>query len=88
MRKGVGIGDASRESGIKVPTIRYYEEIGLLPLPPRTEGNRRLYDDADLRRALVASGLETIRARHSCAHRAEELLRVVASLRAPSRVPA
>lgn len=47
---GVTIGQASRDSGIKVPTIRYYESIGLLPSPPRTEGNRRLYDSADLRR--------------------------------------
>lgn len=50
MTKGVPIGEASRASGIKVPTIRYYEQIGLLPTPPRTEGNRRLYDAADLRR--------------------------------------
>jgi DNA-binding transcriptional MerR regulator len=50
MTKGVSIGEASRASGIKVPTIRYYEQIGLLPTPPRTEGNRRLYDAADLRR--------------------------------------
>ena len=47
---GVPIGEASRASGIKVPTIRYYEEIGLLPSPPRTQANRRLYDAADLRR--------------------------------------
>lgn len=46
---GVPIGEASRASGIKVPTIRYYEQIGLLPSPPRTEGNRRLYDAADVR---------------------------------------
>lgn len=50
MQTVVGIGEASRVSGIKVPTIRYYEEIGLLPAAPRTGGNRRLYDEADLRR--------------------------------------
>ncbi|MGQ4274994.1 MerR family transcriptional regulator [Terrihabitans sp. B22-R8] len=50
MKKSVPIGQASRESGIKVPTIRYYEQIGLLPSLPRTEGNRRLYDADDLRR--------------------------------------
>ena len=44
------IGDLSRHTGVKVPTIRYYEEIGLLPSPPRTEGNRRQYDGDDLRR--------------------------------------
>ncbi len=37
------IGDLSRKTGVKVPTIRYYEGIGLLPAPPRSEGNRRLY---------------------------------------------
>ncbi|MBN9304450.1 MAG: MerR family transcriptional regulator [Devosia sp. 67-54] len=44
------IGQVSEQSGVKVPTIRYYEQIGLLPTPPRTEGNRRLYDGDDLKR--------------------------------------
>ena len=39
-------------------------------------------EDAALRQLLIDSGLETIRARHSCAHRAEELLGIVAALRA------
>lgn len=46
----VSIGEAARRSGVKVPTIRYYEEIGLLPPPPRSDGNRRLYGSDDLRR--------------------------------------
>ncbi|MDT0575846.1 glycosyltransferase [Croceicoccus sp. F390] len=33
--------------------------------------------DADLRASLIASGLETMRARHSCAHRVDELLAIV-----------
>jgi len=49
-RQAVPIGEAARRSGVKVPTIRYYEEIGLLPAPSRTEANRRLFDAADLRR--------------------------------------
>ncbi len=46
----LSIGELSRMSGVKVPTIRYYEQIGLLPAPPRSEGNRRQYDTGDLRR--------------------------------------
>lgn len=37
------IGELSRRAGVKVPTIRYYERIGLLPPPPRTEGQQRRY---------------------------------------------
>lgn len=48
--RDVPIGTAARLSGVKVPTIRYYEEIGLLQAPPRTEGNRRLYDEASVKR--------------------------------------
>lgn len=44
------IGAAARESGVKVPTIRYYEAVGLLPSPPRSEGNRRLYAEGDVQR--------------------------------------
>lgn len=45
---------------------------------------RALRSDPDLRRHLVTHGLATIRARHSCAHRAEELLGVIAKLKSPS----
>ncbi len=48
--KNITIGEASRKSGVKVPTIRYYESIGLLPEPSRSEGNQRSYEPADLRR--------------------------------------
>lgn len=50
MRQAVSIGEAAKWSGVKMPTIRYYEQIGLLPAPARTEGKRRLYGSADLRR--------------------------------------
>ena len=39
-----------------------------------------LRDDPALRASLVKNGLETIRARHSCAHRVDELLAILASL--------
>src|SRR6266487_3075453 len=38
------IGEVARQAGIRTSTLRYYEEIGLLPIPPRVNGQRR-YDD-------------------------------------------
>ncbi|MBB3692262.1 glycosyltransferase [Sphingomonas sp. BK580] len=43
-----------------------------------------LRDDPDLRAALARSGLETILARHTCAHRVDELLAILSRLDAPS----
>jgi spore maturation protein CgeB len=45
---------------------------------------RAVREDAELCAELVRSGLETVRARHTCAHRAQELLDVVAGLRSPA----
>lgn len=44
------IGELARRADVKVPTIRYYEEIGLLDEAERTEGNQRRYDRAALER--------------------------------------
>lgn len=38
------IGRLAKATGVKVPTIRFYEGIGLLPEPLRTESDRRVYD--------------------------------------------
>jgi DNA-binding transcriptional MerR regulator len=40
----VSIGGLAEATSSKVVTIRYYERIGLLPSPPRTPGNYRIYD--------------------------------------------
>lgn len=39
----VPIGVLSDQTGVKVETIRYYEQVGLLPPPERSEGNQRRY---------------------------------------------
>lgn len=44
------IGEVSRQTGIKVPTIRYYENVGLLASPARTEGKQRRYGAVDVAR--------------------------------------
>jgi DNA-binding transcriptional MerR regulator len=44
MRNGhLTIGQLAKRTGCKVQTIRYYEQIGLMPEPARTEGNQRRY---------------------------------------------
>lgn len=50
MSAKLSIGFVARQTGCTVPTIRYYEEIGLLPPPGRTESGQRHYDDATVRR--------------------------------------
>lgn len=40
------IGQLAREAGCKVQTVRWYEEVGLLPNPARSEGGHRLYGRA------------------------------------------
>src|SRR5579864_8584554 len=40
----IGIGDLVKTTGTKVVTVRYYEQIGLSPLPSRTAGNYRIYN--------------------------------------------
>ena len=42
-KSGLGIGDLAKATGTSVVTIRYYEQIGLLPTPSRTAGNYRTY---------------------------------------------
>lgn len=44
------IGDLSRRTGVKVPTIRYYEQMGLVAAPERSEGNQRRYSRQELER--------------------------------------
>ncbi|WP_274629757.1 MerR family transcriptional regulator [Arvimicrobium flavum] len=46
----LSIGDMARRSGVKVPTIRYYEQMGLLDAAERSEGNQRRYEKAELDR--------------------------------------
>jgi MerR family mercuric resistance operon transcriptional regulator len=49
----------SAETGVNIETIRYYEKIGLIPAPPRTQGRQRVYGSAHLKRlAFIRRGRE------------------------------
>ena len=50
-REQLRIGEVAELTGTTPRTIRYYEEIGLLPAPPdRERGSHRLYDRSDVQR--------------------------------------
>jgi MerR family mercuric resistance operon transcriptional regulator len=44
------IGGLSQQTGCHIETIRYYEKIGLLPKPNRSEGGHRLYGADQIKR--------------------------------------
>jgi MerR family transcriptional regulator, repressor of the yfmOP operon len=46
----IRIGEVAERVGTTPRTIRYYEEIGLLPGGVRRKGSHRLYDEADVER--------------------------------------
>lgn len=46
----MNIGRTSAHSGVSAKMIRYYEEIGLIPKPPRRDSGYRDYSPADLHR--------------------------------------
>lgn len=37
------IGEAAEQTGVSAEALRYYERLGLLPNPPRTDGGARRY---------------------------------------------
>jgi MerR family redox-sensitive transcriptional activator SoxR len=52
MAAGLTIGEVARQAGIAATTLRYYEQIGLVPAPARRGGQRR-YEDSILPRLEV-----------------------------------
>lgn len=44
------IGELARKTGVKVPTIRYYEQMGLIEAAERSEGNQRRYGHTERER--------------------------------------
>lgn len=48
--KALSIGSVAKQAGCSVPTIRYYEDIGLLPPAARTAAGQRSYGEPDIER--------------------------------------
>lgn len=46
----MNIGQAAKRSELSAKMIRYYEEIGLLPIPQRSDSGYRIYTEQDIKR--------------------------------------
>lgn len=47
--RGITRGELAHRTGVNLETIRYFERVGILPEPPRTEGGHRIYDESYVR---------------------------------------
>lgn len=54
------IGELAKKTNCRIETIRYYEKMGLLPLPARTLGNYRIYDALHLERLIFIRNCRTL----------------------------
>ncbi len=59
-RADYGIGELCRRTGLSARTVRYYEEVGLLPGVRRRSGGRRVYGDDALERLRFIGRLKTL----------------------------
>ena len=73
-------GELARRTGVNAETIRYFERIGMLPAPPRTEGGHRIYDERHVRT------LGFVRSARSLGFAPEEV-RAILGLGGPGRAP-
>ncbi|MGY1845705.1 MerR family transcriptional regulator [Modestobacter sp. SYSU DS0875] len=73
------IGELAARAGISLPTLRHYDEIGLLMPSARTAGNFRLYSEADFERLMVIRRMKPL---GFSVEEMRELLQVVSGLRA------
>lgn len=76
---GLKIGDLATRTGTNAPTIRYYEEIGLIPRADRQDGGQRRYGDDDIKR------LTLIRRCRELGFRIEQVRSLVALTEDPNR---
>ncbi|SJM33732.1 MerR family transcriptional regulator [Mesorhizobium delmotii] len=71
----LSIGELSAATGVKIPTIRYYEQIELLPKGDRDKGNRRRWSQGAIQRLLF---IRAAREQGLTVEAIKDLLRVTA----------
>lgn len=60
LMKNITIGKLAKETSISVDTIRYYEGLGLIPRPPRTESGYRQYPEETAERLHFISKAKSV----------------------------
>ena len=54
------VSDVAKRAGISADTVRYYEELGLLPSPPRTASGYRQFGEDTLSRIQFIKGAQSL----------------------------
>ncbi len=54
------IGELARRADVPIKTIRYYEDIGVLPAPARTPSGYRDYDDSIIDRLTFVRAAQSV----------------------------
>jgi MerR family copper efflux transcriptional regulator len=54
------IGEVAERTSLSLRTIRYYEEVGLVPPSARSQGGFRLYTDDDVERLLLVRSMKPL----------------------------
>ncbi len=72
------IGELAARTGLSLPTIRHYDETGLLSPSARTAGNFRLYSEADYEKLMVIRRMKPL---GFSVEQMREVLGIVAALR-------
>lgn len=73
-------GELARRTGVNSETIRYFERIGMLPTPERTEGGHRIYEERHVRT------LRFVRSARSLGFTSHDV-RAILELGGPGRAP-
>ena len=76
----IRIGELAERTGLSLPTLRHYDETGLLSPSARTSGNFRLYSEADYEKLMVIRRMKPL---GFTVDQMRELLVVVEGLRSP-----
>lgn len=71
MRRRLHIGQVAASAGVSVQAVRYYERLGLLPVPPRAPSGYRVYSSEIVKR------LQFIRRALGLGFRLEEIREIV-----------